>query len=50
MAAHGHPPRILIVTPEVTLVPPGMGPGSHTITARAGGLGDICSTQIHALY
>ncbi|HSO20667.1 MAG TPA: glycogen/starch synthase [Desulfosarcina sp.] len=50
MAVHDHPPRILLVTPEVTVVPQGMGPGSHAITARAGGLGDICAAQIHALY
>jgi len=50
MTARDHPPRILLVTPEVTMVPQGMGPGSHAISARAGGLGDICSAQIHALY
>ncbi len=50
MATRGHPPRILLVTPEVTAVPQGMGPASYAITARAGGLGDICSAQIHALY
>lgn len=50
MVAQNHPPRILIVTPEVTVVPQGMGPGSHGISARAGGLGDICSAQIHALF
>ncbi len=43
-------PRILIVTPEVTFVPQGMGPSSRTISARAGGLGDICAAQIHMLH
>ncbi|MBC2713279.1 MAG: glycogen/starch synthase [Desulfosarcina sp.] len=43
-------PRILVVTPEVTFVPHGMGPASRSISARAGGLGDICAAQIHALY
>ncbi|WP_054700284.1 glycogen/starch synthase, partial [Desulfosarcina cetonica] len=43
-------PRVLIVTPEVTFVPSGMGPGSRSICARAGGLGDICAAEIHALY
>ena len=38
-----------MVTPEVTAVPWGMGPAAHGISARAGGLGDICSAQIHAL-
>ena len=43
-------PRILVVTPEVTFVRHGMGPASRSISARAGGLGDICAAQIHALY
>jgi starch synthase len=50
MTANRHSPRILIVTPEVSVVPRGMGPESQTICARAGGLGDICASQIHALY
>jgi starch synthase len=50
MASHDRPSRLLIVTPEVTRVPHGMGPESHTISARAGGLGDICSAQIHTLF
>ena len=43
-------PRILVVTPEVTVVPQGMDPGSGSISARAGGLGDTCAAHIHALY
>lgn len=43
-------PRVLVVTPEVTFVPSGMGPGSRAISARAGGLGDLCTAQIHALF
>ena len=43
-------PRVLVVTPEVTFVPRGMGPGAGSIAARAGGLGDICTAQIHALF
>jgi len=43
-------PRILVVTPEVTFVPHGMGSGSRSISARAGGLGDICAAQVHTLY
>ena len=50
MRPHRRYPRILVVTPEVTFVPQGMGPGSRSISARAGGLGDICAAQIHALY
>ena len=43
-------PRVLVVTPEVTFVPEGMGPGWRSISARAGGLGDICAARIHALF
>lgn len=50
MTTHHRPPRLLVVTPEVTVVPQGMGPESPVISARAGGLGDICASQIHALY
>jgi glycogen synthase len=50
MTSHRQHPRILLVTPEVTFVPQGMGPGSRSISARAGGLGDICAAQIHGLY
>ena len=50
MGKKGDAPRILVVTPEVTYVPHGMGPESRTVSARAGGLGDICAAQIHALY
>ena len=50
MSTLNQPFRLLIVTPEVTVVPQGMGPDARTISARAGGLGDICASQIHALY
>lgn len=43
-------PRILIVTPEVTFLPPGMGNGSNYLTAKAGGLGDVSAGLIQALY
>ena len=49
ISSGGHP-RVLIVTPEVTFVPHGMGPASRSISARAGGLGDICAAQIHAMH
>ena len=42
--------RILVVTPEVTCVPYAMGAGARTISARTGGLGDICAALIQALY
>ena len=42
-------PRILVVTPEVAFACHGMGPPARSISARAGGLGDICAAQIQAL-
>ena len=50
MTTQRETPRILVVTPEVTVVPHGMAPGAGSISARAGGLGDICAAHIHALY
>lgn len=44
-----HGPRILVVTPEITVVHHSRGTGSRAISARAGGLGDICAAQIQAL-
>ena len=50
MSGQSKTPRVLMVTPEVTCVPFGMGTGSRSISARAGGLGDICTAQIHTLF
>ena len=50
MSSQGNTPRVLVVTPEVTFIPRGMGQESRSISARAGGLGDICTAQIHALF
>lgn len=46
---HKEKPRILIVTPEVTDLPEGMGNAAHIITAKGGGLGDISASLIHYL-
>lgn len=43
-------PRILVITPEVTFVQQGREAASRAISARAGGMGDICAAQIQALY
>lgn len=43
-------PRVLIVTPEVAFLPPGMGNGSDYLTAKAGGLGDVSAGLIQSLY
>lgn len=44
------PPRILVVTPEVSFLPDRGGLPSEKISARAGGLGDISATLIQTLY
>lgn len=45
-----HNPRILMVTSEVTFLRHGMRPGARVISARASGLGDVCTAHIEALY
>lgn len=42
-------PKILIVTPEVTELPEGMGNAAHLVTAKGGGMGDISASLIHYL-
>ena len=43
-------PRVLIVTPEVTYLPDGMGQNSNGLNAKAGGLADVSAALINALY
>ncbi len=43
-------PRVLIVTPEVTYLPHGMGQNSDGLNAKAGGLADVSAALISALY
>lgn len=43
-------PRILIVTPEVTYLPEGMGYAVSGMTAKAGGLADVSAALISALF
>lgn len=43
-------PRILIVTPEITYLPPGMGNMSNQLTAKAGGLADVSASLTAALF
>ncbi|MBW1902281.1 MAG: glycogen/starch synthase [Deltaproteobacteria bacterium] len=43
-------PRILIVTPEVAYLPAGMGSSSNGFCAKAGGLADVSSALISALF
>jgi len=43
-------PTILVVTPEVTYLPEGMGNMSNHLTAKAGGLADVSAALISALF
>ena len=43
-------PRILIVTPEVTYLPNGMGNIANLLSAKAGGLADVSAALISALF
>jgi starch synthase/alpha-amylase len=43
-------PRILIVTPETTYLPEGMGNLANHMTAKAGGLADVSAALISSLF
>lgn len=43
-------PRILVVTPEITYLPAGMGNLAQRLTAKAGGLADVSASLVSALY
>jgi len=43
-------PRILIVTPEITYLPGGMGNMANRMTAKAGGLADVSASLVAALF
>ena len=43
-------PRILIVTPEITYLPAGMGNRANKMTAKAGGLADVSASLVSALF
>lgn len=43
-------PRVLIVTPEVSALPPGMGRHAETVAAKAGGMADVSSGLVSALF
>ena len=49
MAANKNP-RVLVVTPEVTYLPDGMGNMANQMTAKAGGLADVSAALISALF
>lgn len=43
-------PRILIVTPEITYLPHGMGNMANYLVAKAGGLADVSAALVSALF
>ncbi len=43
-------PRILIVTPEITYLPAGMGNAANRMSAKAGGLADVSASLVSALF
>jgi starch synthase/alpha-amylase len=50
MAAVAKNPTVLVVTPEVTYLPEGMGNMSNHLVAKAGGLADVSAALISALF
>ena len=46
----GEKPRILIVTPEITYLPSGMGNMACKLTAKACGLADVSASLVAALF
>ncbi|AKJ63772.1 glycogen synthase [Kiritimatiella glycovorans] len=43
-------PRILIITPEITYLPEGMGNMANRMSAKAGGMADVSASLIAALF
>jgi starch synthase len=50
MPAKPAKPRILIVTPEITYLPTGMGNLMQRMSAKAGGLADVSASLVSALF
>ena len=50
MATREKNPTVLVVTPEVTYLPEGMGNMANQLTAKAGGLADVSAALISALF
>ena len=43
-------PRILVVTPEITYLPAGMGNMANHLSAKAGGLADVSASLVSSLF
>ena len=50
MTEQANNPRVLIVTPEVTYLPQGMGNIANYFSAKAGGLADVSASLISKLF
>ena len=50
MANKPRNPRILIVTPEITYLPDGMGNLAGKMSAKAGGMADVSASLTAALF
>jgi ADP-glucose type glycogen/starch synthase len=50
MATSDKKPRLLIVTPEITYMPEGMGNLANYLRAKAGGLADVSAALVSSLY
>lgn len=46
----GDKPTILVVTPEITYLPQGMGNMAQRMSAKAGGMADVSASLVSALY
>lgn len=46
----GRSPRVLVVTPEITYLPDGMGNMANHLKAKAGGLADVSASLVAALF
>jgi ADP-glucose type glycogen/starch synthase len=43
-------PRILVITPEITYLPKGMGNMANVLNAKAGGMADVSASLVSELY
>jgi starch synthase len=48
--SRGRTPRVLVVTPEITYLPDGMGNMANHLKAKAGGLADVSASLVAALF
>lgn len=46
----GAKPKILVVTPEITYLPEGMGNMANAMSAKAGGMADVSASLVSALW